>query len=646
MNLLIVFFICGFVAIGFSLTYVTGTPLRLEERLCFGVVIGTVVVSLLGFGVAWLVGVNGLMVLITFALGFAGAGPLLFSNIGGIKYDVVDFRRRASLPFMNGESPKPIFGLLAISSVISIRIMQNAFGETQDGGISAGHLSVYGDWSAHLSYAASFAYADNFPPDLPTAAGESFSYHFGVDWFSSMFIPLGSSLLGALEVSTAVLAIVFPPIMFIACEKLCSNRLSAAFAVLVFTTAGGTSALYRFFVEDIPDHGLSVLGNLPRSYAFDGFDRNWVDNPVTGFLYPQRPSLIGFSSVLIVLMLLWMNKEKKSPRTYLFAGVITGLLPVFHVFAFGAIVLVALGWLVLERRKTWIYFFMPSTLLGLPVLIWQLPQRDGHEWHFFWMLGKSSWERTPVDFVHFWFLNTGVFIPLAMVGTWVTFKRFGYRFFPIYAFLIIPNIAIWHFWPGNNAKYVVLYLLLAAPLVGETLSRLFLFSNMGKFFSVILVITLSLSGTLDIWRAFEGSSDPYPVHYLSGSDVLVGEWVRDNTDPDAIFASANTNVHPVRALAGRSVVSGFPGRLNDLGVNWYARDQDLRTLYEDKEKSGEIIHRYSIDYIVLGPYERNLFSINDFSGIDGGNSYSDRFGTLVYDIGDYQIYKTLKEYDK
>ena len=630
---------------GFSITYAMGITLRFEERVCFGVVIGSVVISIIGFGVSWLMGVDALMVLVTVALGFAAVAPLIYFNVGKIKEDTSDLRRRLTLPWKDRESPKPLVGLLLVSSVVTTRIMQNAFGTTQDGGISAGHLSVYGDWSAHLSYVASFAYADNFSLSLPTAAGESFAYHFGVDWFSAMFVPLGSSLLGALEVSTAVLAIVFPAVMFIACEKFCSNRIAAAIAVVVFLTAGGTSALYRFFFEDLPDNGFSVLANLPRSYAFDGFDRNWVDNPVTGFLYPQRPTLVGFSSTLIIVLLLWLNKEKQNVKTYVFAGVATGLLPIFHVFAFGVILLIGLGWMAIERTKSWLFFLCPSLLLGLPVLIWQLPDRNGHEWHFLWMLGKSSWERTPIDFVYFWFLNTGLFIPIAIIGTFITMKKFGYRFLPIYSLLIIPNIAIWHFWPGNNAKYVVFFLLLAAPLVGETLSHLFIRSAIGKFLTLLLIVSLSLSGTLDIWRALEGSSGPYPVHYLSGKDVLVGEWVRDNTEPNAVFASANTNVHPVRALAGRTVVSGSPGRINDLGVDWLAREQDLKNLYKNSGNSDEIIRRYHIDYIVLGPYERSLFSLQDSSAGKSGAFDLDNFGTLIYDIGSYQIYETQKEND-
>ncbi len=641
MNLLVVLFVLGFTFLGFSLTYAINVTLRFEERVCFGVVIGTVAVSILGFAVGSLVGANGLMILITFALGFAAVSPLFYFNKGKIKIEAHSFLYRVSQSWKDKDSPRPLIAIILVSSIVTIRVLQNAFGASKDGGISAGHLSVYGDWSAHLSYVASFAYADNFSLELPTAAGESFAYHFGVDWFSAMFIPLGSSLLGALEVSTAVLAIAFPAVMFIVCERLCSSRTAAGIAVGVFLTAGGTGALYRFVLEDLPEGGLPVLADLPRSYAFDGFDRNWVDNPVTGFLYPQRPTLIGFASTLIIVLVLWLNRDRRDPKTYFFVGVFAGFLPVFHVFAFGAVLLMGGCWAVLNRSKSWLFFLLPSLCLGLPVLVWQLPERDGSHWHSFWMLGKSSWERTPFDFLAFWFLNTGLFIPIAIAGTVITIKKFGYRFFPIYVLLIIPNIAIWHFWPGNNAKYVVFFLLLAAPLVGEALSRLFVHSAISKVVGVLLVISLSLSGTLDIWRAFEGSSGPYPTSYLSGEDVLLGEWVRENTRKDAVFASANTNVHPIRALTGRTVVSGSPGRLNDLGVDWYTRDQDLRYLYENPSEADEIIRKYDIDFIVVGPYEKSLFTSLDGQEEDIGDSYLNNFGEIVYSIGGYRIFKTL-----
>ena len=96
----------------------------------------------------------------------------------------------------------------------------------------------------------------------------------------------------------------------------------------------------------------------------------------------------------------------------------------------------------------------------------------------------------------------------------------------------------------------------------------------------------------------------------------------------------------MRALAGRTVVSGSPGRLNDLGVDWYTRDQDLRNLYANPSEADAIIRRYDIDYIVVGPYEKSMFiSESDRNqGID--DSYLNHFGALVYSTGGYWIYET------
>ena len=194
MNLLVVLFILALISIGASLTFATNISLRLEERVCFGVVIGSIAVSLLGFVTASLIGVNGIMVLITIALGFVMVSPLIYRNRSAIKLEAKSFRTRASYSWKDKDSPRPLIAIVLVSSVVTIRILQNAFQKSEDGGIAAGHLSVYGDWSAHLAYVASFAYADNFSLGLPTASGETFAYHFGVDWFSAMFIPLGSGL--------------------------------------------------------------------------------------------------------------------------------------------------------------------------------------------------------------------------------------------------------------------------------------------------------------------------------------------------------------------------------------------------------------------------------------------------------------------
>jgi len=637
-SFLVVQFICVIVATGFASTYVIRTPFVFEERIVFGAFLGTVQVSLVGFFIAWLTTVNWQMILITEVALIVAYLPLLIRRGSVLKADLENFFIRIRIRWKDPSSPRITLFLLLASSIVSARILQISFGKSPSGGVTVSHLSVFGDWSAHLAYASSFAYGDNFPPELPTAAGESFSYHFGVDWFAAMFVPLGADVFAAMQISTFFLAAFFPPMLYLGCRRFTSNTRAALIAVAAFLLSGGTGALYRFLFVDLPAEGLGVLGNLPRSYAFDGFNRNWVDNAVTGFLYPQRPTLIGFSAVILVIVFLWENRSVKNSGTYIFAGVFTGLLPFFHVFAFGTILLLSFTWAAMSRRQYWIRFLCPALVIGIPIIIWQWPDRDGRSWHFLWMLGKSSWENNPWDFAWFWFLNTGLFIPLAAWGIARSNKVIRNHAIPLFSLLVIPNIAIWHFWPGNNAKYVIFFLLLASPFVGEAIDKLLSRGGMRIFAAIGLICSLTLTGGLDIWRALDQTTDPYPVEYLSGADISVGEWVRDNTNSDAIFASANTNTHPVRVIAGRSVISGAPGRLNDLGKDWYGRDQDLRKIYEMAPGFETTLMKYETDYVIFGPLERQHYGFDSTTSRWAEVNAMPNGAKLIYDLGGYLIY--------
>lgn len=643
MNLLVVGFLAVLMVAGYGFTYFFDPDLDFEERVLYGVVVGTIVTTLSGFGFAWWVGMSrgSVMVATAFTLALSGPGWRLFP--GQVRQEWADFRGRLVLPVRDAKSPAVLLAILAVGAVVSIRILDIAYGTSASGGISAGHLSTFGDWSAHLAYAGSFVYADNYPPELPTAAGESFAYHFGIDFFSAMFVPLGTTLQRGLQLSSGLLAIAFPGVMFVAARRFTASRLAAALGVLVFLAAGGTAALYRFVVQDLPQVGITGLGDLPRSYAFDGFQRNWVDNPVTGFLYPQRPTLVGFPAVLMGLALLWRRRDDDTVRTHFAVGVLTGLLPIFHVFAFGVLFVMAAAWTLLEKSRRWLWFHIPALVLGLPVVLWQIPSNgsDGHQWHLGWMLGISSWEQTVPDFFWFWFLNTGFFIPLVVLGLWGR-QESAVRFAPIFGLLLIPNVAIWHFWPGNNAKYVTFFLLLGAPFVGTYLAGWFRRGSMHAIAALAVLVTLTLSGGLDVWRAFEGSSGAFPTDYMSGEDVLIGEWVRERTAPHAVFAVANNNVHPVRAIAGRSVLSGSAGRLSDLGVDWAERESALRTLYGVNEGFDDVIAEYGIDYLVLGPEERRSFKPADAGPDWDPAQFWDAAAPLVYDVGAYKIYDVSK----
>src|SRR3989344_202096 len=74
-------------------------------------------------------------------------------------------------------------------------------------GLYAGWINVWGDWAAHLSYATSFAYGDNFPPAMPLLTQSRFGYPFLADFFAAIWVKLGLGLIPAMLFSSWLWAV-------------------------------------------------------------------------------------------------------------------------------------------------------------------------------------------------------------------------------------------------------------------------------------------------------------------------------------------------------------------------------------------------------------------------------------------------------
>src|SRR5205085_1517535 len=101
----------------------------------------------------------------------------------------------------------------------------------------------------------------------------------------------------------------------------------------------------------------------------------WL-TPVLAWMLPQRSVLFGYSLVLIVLAVLWTALRAEGGARavwpFAFAGVVTGLTPLFHLHAYGTAVAMAAFWALLKRRREWLAFFAPALVLGGPAVAWML----------------------------------------------------------------------------------------------------------------------------------------------------------------------------------------------------------------------------------------------------------------------------------
>ena len=119
-------------------------------------------------------------------------------------------------------------------------------------------------------------------------------------------------------------------------------------------------------------------------------------------------------------------------------------------------------------------------------------------------------------------------------------------------------------------------------------------------------VVIFLSAALTVARECVSSYQAF-----GAGAVEAGEFVRDETDPDAVFITGTQHLNPVSAIAGRTVVCG-----PDLWLYWHGFDTserklDLLCFYEDPETWSDIPEKYGADYIYVSSYERSSYEVDE-----------------------------------
>ena len=627
----------GCVLAGFGITYLGGVGLNLEERIAFGAVLGAMAVASTSFVLSMVVrDVTVATVLLGLALALGLGMGIAIAKRDRLASDLSAAAARWWASPRTPGHPWPFAAVVLVCGAWTLHFMGQAYTYRADG-LYAGYVNIWGDWAAHLSFAGSFAYAHNFPPEFPIDPGNHLGYPFMIDFLAANLVPLGSSLTSALVLTSGLLGLAFPAVLYLAAQRFAGGRAAAAIAVFVFLLSGGLGFYYLF--GDIQRGGLSVLLHLPREYTLDR-DHNfqWL-NPVLAYLVPQRSTLFGFSLVLIALVLVWLSvRERLGWRAFLFAGVIAGVMPVFHVHAYGTVVALTAIWAVFNRRREWLAFFVPALVIGVPLIFWMLPPSnnsscgdeasiDGYCIQLGWLSNQTNW-------FWFWIKNMSLFIPLLVAAQfmrrWVP-TGFGKWFSPMWLWFLVPNVIILQPWDWDNTKFFIFWALLGSVMVGGLLAGMFKRGPAGVAIASFCLLALCLSGALDLARASDPQVSSYQFTDTKG--LQVADWVRRNTSPDAVFVVADEHNNPVATLGGRRILIGYPGWLWTYGLNDYAQKGiDERLILEGDPSAPDLVHEYGIGYLLIGPQE-----LADPRNADV--AYWDEHGSLVYTNGEYSVYK-------
>ena len=688
--------LAGAAAGGFAITYLIDDDAKLLWRVAAGNVIGSAVFGTVGFILALGVGLSVWTVAAAFLLSLL---PIILLRRGERRKRLSGDWSRAKGNLQGGSSRKFLrFAYYAFFFLLFFFFFDRTMLESAAGIFTGGSQNL-GDLSFHLGAIFSFTEANNFPPQNPSFAGARFSYPFIADILTAFAMKLGAGVRDAMFLQNLSWAMSLLIILERFVYLLTTDRLAARIAPFLLFFSGGLG--FVWFLSDYWAQAKSFfdfIGALPKDYTISDSFR-WGNSMVVLFM-TQRSLLLGLPLTLLVVGYLWkvfaageMEKLDRDasgvsesprlffsprrlldfPRSPIVIGLIAGLLPLIHLHSLVVLFVIGVSLFVLmpEKWPVWITFATAVAVVAVSELVWSMSGSANNAVTFFaWRFG---WDKGQTNFFWFWFVNTGLVIPILIAGIYLTVFRpktmhvepshsrkaakksaatrkkdrnvtedasasdrsqFTRRYLPLlwfylpFAFLfVVSNIAKLAPWQWDNIKVLIYWFVGSLPFI--TLFIAWLWESRKPVLraaAAVCLIVLTASGALDVWRTVSGQIN-YKVFDMDA--VEIAKQLKVRTPPDALFLNAPTYNTAV-ALTGRQSLMRYTGHLNSHGIDYGAREADVKQIYQGGPNAGALLDKYGINYVLVSPEERNLVGVNE--------QYFSRY-PVAAESGQYRAYK-------
>lgn len=577
-----------------------------------------------------------------FCIGFTAAAQLLAlvtaAGAGCACYLLARRRERLRAPWL---AEAPLLYTLLPLFVLGVVLLSTHTIVERDGALWVGQ-STYGDLAMHLGFITSIAEQGTFPPMYSICPDTPVGYPFLSDSISATFYVLGADLRFAamLPAMFAYGLVLLGVYLFF--ERYLTERKAACLAALLFFVGGGFGFFYFFDLAQFQPDRLSTLFTAfyetPTNYPDYGL--RWV-NPIADMLIPQRATLFGWALLFPCLYLLLRGAFERDARAYLPLGVIAGALPLVHTHSFLALGIVSAAYLVrsLLRREGkeqllwYVKYALIVAALALPQLLCFTFRQAGSFLRFNW-----NWDNVSDSFLWFYIKNWGLLFLLLPVAFLDASRRERAVFAGALAVWAVAELIQFQPNPYDNNKLLFVSFAYTCALVAKWLVRAWRRLRDGlraekrtlagaRLLAGMTAAALFLSGTLTLAREWVSE-----YQLIGAEEVEAAEFIRENTESDATFLTYNNHNNAVAALTGRNIVCGSGTFLYFHGVDYSAREQALRGLFETPAAALPALQEtYSIDYVYIGPYEHANYQCD--------TAYFDANCTVVFDNGAVVIYE-------
>ena len=505
------------------------------------------------------------------------------------------------------------------------------------GGLYTGQ-SGWGDMPMHLGFITSIAVQGTFPPEYSILPGERLCYPFLCDSVSSSLYLLGMPLRWA-YILPALFAFAQAFFGFYLLARSVVRKLSSALLATVFFFLNGGLGMIYFTGEYTLKQLLTGFYKTPTNLSDHGI--RWV-NVMADMLLPQRATLLGWSVLFAILLLLYLAVFRGMNNLFLPAGILGGLLPMVHTHSYLSLGLVAGCWLIFTAVRdrlgrqwliSWLAFGIPAVLIAVPQLfLWTFHSVNGNEqflrFHFDWVNGGQE------NWLWFWLKNIGpmfLIIPIAFVFSEKELRAFSFP--ALFIFVLCEFVAFQpNIYDNNKLLYIsyAIFCISASEFVIQTIGKI-RFSAVRYLTTAILIVLCTHAALFTLAREYYSGTECGAIKLFSASDAAAAEFILENTSSDALFLTASNHNNSVAALTGRNVFCGSPSYLFYHGLDYSARLSLEDRLFTNPVCFEESHRDLGIDYVYLGDYEK---------GIPGCCAmYFDEIYPAVFREGNVTIYK-------
>lgn len=630
---------------GFFLTYLYEKNDSLLVRICAGNIIGSAIFSLIAFIFACLIGFSTTTILVSVILSLL---PLILLT-------KPDHRQKLNEEFEHAKNinGSRIFGFAYYLLIFIVLwfFFDRAMFETKDGIFTGGSQNL-GDLPFHLGAIFSFTEGNNFPPQNPSFANAKFTYPFIVDFIVACFVKLGAKVEDAMFVQNITLGFSLVVLLEQFTVKLVKSKMAGKIAPLLLLFCGGFG--FALFFRDYWQDGRSIIEfiwHIEKDYTIRNETLRF-GNSMTVLFLTQRGFLLGLPIVLLVLTGLWklFSAEKEdnnsiiNPLSLMILGLLAGMLPLIHAHSLFVLFIVCgfLFFFSLDKWKEWLIFGGSVAIAAIPETIWFLTGSASNlskfiEWHFGWHKGNDN-------FFLFWFLNSGLFILLLIIGLVLLRKKdsnedelptTNYKlliFYLPFAFIfLLSNTFKLAPWEWDNIKVLFYWFVVSVPFVAWFLAYLWQKEIFYKSLAIGCFLVLTLSGCIDVWRVM---SKQINYQVFSADSVKIAEEIKQKTPPNALFLNAPTYNSAI-VLSGRRSFMRYIGHLSSYGIIYEPRQKELDRIYEGSAMAEKFLADNKIEYILISPEERNY--MKDYKLVLD-EEFFQKYPKIA-EIGQFAVYK-------